>query len=257
MASELGLFGLGAFGQLMVRHLAPYFHIKACDPSQVARRFARRHAIRLVDARECASCPIVVLAVPVATLHGVATGIAGTLRPGTIVLDVASVKVKPAVWLQQELPDYVDIICTHPLFGPQSARDGIAGREIAVCPVRSRRTRRVVQFLEHTLKLRVSLTSPAQHDRDVAVVQGLTHLIAKVINQMGPIPQGHHTMSFDCLMQAVDMVRNDSDELFLAIERDNPFAADVRRTFFRHAADLNRHLETACCVEMMRTRGSP
>jgi len=53
-------------------------------------------------------------------------------------------------------------------------------------------------------------------------------------------------MSFDCLMQAVDMVRNDSDELFLTIERDNPFAADVRRTFFRHAADLNRHLETAC-----------
>jgi len=66
------------------------------------------------------------------------------------------------------------------------------------------------------------------------------------LNQMGPIPQGHHTMSFDCLMQAVDMVRNDSDELFLTIERDNPFAADVRRTFFRHAADLNRHLETAC-----------
>jgi prephenate dehydrogenase len=33
-------------------------------------------------------------------------------------------------------------------------------------------------------------------------------------------------------MQAVDMVRHDSPAVFRAIERDNPFAAEVRERFF-------------------------
>ncbi len=40
------------------------------------------------------------------------------------------------------------------------------------------------------------------------------------------------------------MGRHDSMELFLAIERDNPFAADLRRKFFTKADELRRFLES-------------
>ena len=68
--------------------------------------------------------------------------------------------------------------------------------------------------------------------REAATVQGLTHLIARVLMAMEPLPTRMTTASFDRLMQAVDMVRHDSPAVFRAIERDNPFAAEVRERFF-------------------------
>ena len=242
-APRLGLFGLGAFGRLMVRHLAPYFDIRACDPSPAAKRFARRHNIALADLEEAAACPIVVLAAPVKALRALAHEIAPHVRPRAIVLDVGSVKLGPAQWLEDAMPAHADLVCTHPLFGPQSARTGVYGLEIVVCPVRSRRTRRVTRFLEHALDLKVSTTTPEAHDRALATVQGLTHLIAKVLSGLEPLPREHTTASYDLLMQGVSYVQGDSEELFLAIERDNPFAPDVRRRFFAEIAALRERLE--------------
>ena len=82
--------------------------------------------------------------------------------------------------------------------------------------------------------------TPEDHDREAAVVQGLTHLIARVLLNMEPLPTRMTTASFERLMQAVDMVRHDSPAVFRAIERDNPFAAEVRDRFFA-LADQARH----------------
>lgn len=75
--------------------------------------------------------------------------------------------------------------------------------------------------------------TPEEHDREAATVQGLTHLIARVLLKMEPLPTRMTTASFERLMQAVDMVRHDSPAVFHAIERDNPFAVEVRDQFFR------------------------
>jgi prephenate dehydrogenase len=82
------------------------------------------------------------------------------------------------------------------------------------------------------LALKVFQVSPEDHDREAATVQGLTHLIARLLLAMEPLPTRMTTASFDRLMQAVDMVRHDSPAVFRAIERDNPFAAEVRDRFF-------------------------
>ncbi|WP_204301532.1 hypothetical protein, partial [Stenotrophomonas maltophilia] len=81
-----------------------------------------------------------------------------------------------------------------------SARDGIAGLKIAVCPIRGGRGRRVAAFLRKVLRLDVIMTTPEAHDREAATVQGLTHLIAKVLVQMEPLPTRMTTRSFDLLM---------------------------------------------------------
>lgn len=74
------------------------------------------------------------------------------------------------------------------------------------------------------------------------MVQGLIHLIAKVLVQMEPLPHIMTTRSFELLMQGVEMVRYDSPEVFEAIERMNPFVSAVRRTFFDLAAELDRKM---------------
>ena len=73
---RLGIFGLGAFGQLIVRHLSPYFEILVCDPSPQARRFARHHNLRLTDLETVAKCPYIILATPIRTLFDLSHAIA-------------------------------------------------------------------------------------------------------------------------------------------------------------------------------------
>jgi prephenate dehydrogenase len=144
------------------------------------------------------------------------------------------------------LPPGVEIVATHPLFGPQSAAEGLAGLKIAVCPLRGRSGPRVAAFLRHCLGLTVIVTTAEAHDREAAMVQGLTHLIAKVLVQMEPLPSRMTTRSFDLLLRAVEMVRYDAPEVFEAIERTNPYAASVRRQFFYLAAALDHSLERRC-----------
>lgn len=239
----LGLFGLGAFGRLIVKHLSPYFDIYAHDPSPEAKRYARRHNVTRVDLPTAAACDIVVLATPIRTLKALAEAIAPHVKPYGLVADVGSVKMKPAKWLVDALPSTVSILCTHPLFGPQSARKGIHDLEIVVCPVRIRHVDTIVKFFANTLDLKVSLATPEQHDKALAAVQGLTHLIAKVLSGLEPLPTVHTTRSYDLMMQGVGLVSGDSDELFLSIERDNPFAAEVRKRFFSEIDALRNRLE--------------
>jgi prephenate dehydrogenase len=130
--------------------------------------------------------------------------------------------------LRETLPGDVEIIGTHPLFGPQSGRDGIAGQRIALCAAASPRQRALRRFLRHTLQLTVIETSPEEHDRQVAYVQGLTHIVARAIIAMDLPPLALTTATFDHLLRMVDTVRHDSDQLFRTIVADNPFAAEVK-----------------------------
>lgn len=236
--------GLGAFGRLMLKHLRPHFEIKAYDPAPDAVAYGSEQGIAMVTPQEVAQADIVVLGPPVPKMGEAVAMIRDHLKPGTLVLDVGSVKSNVAKLLDAELPTHVDIVCTHPLFGPQSGKDGIAGLKMVVCPMRGQdRLQKVVDFLRSKLELNVFVLSPEEHDRELATVQGLSHMIAKVLLDMEPLPRNLTTKSYEKIMEGVDMLRYDSMELFLAIERDNPFAVDVRRKFFEKADALRRFLE--------------
>ena len=60
-------------------------------------------------------------------LEPVLKEVAPFIKPGALVVDVASVKVKPTGWMEQHVPAHADIVGLHPLFGPQSGKNGIAG----------------------------------------------------------------------------------------------------------------------------------
>lgn len=238
----IGLVGLGAFGQLIARHLGSHFPIEAHDPAPAAHAAAARLNVTLTTLERVASHPVIVIATPVSRIAGVVEAIAPHIHPGTLVLDVGSVKLAPAGIMRRGLPEHADIVATHPLFGPQSARDGIAGLKIALCPVRGRRHLRLAAFLRRYLRLDVIVTTAERHDREAATVQGLTHLIAKVLTRMEPLPIRMTTRSFDLLLAAVEMVRFDAPEIFEAIEGENPYSADIRRRFFELASELESEL---------------
>lgn len=251
-ASTIGVIGFGAFGQLIARHLRPYFRLSAHDPAPGLQPVAESLGVALTSLEAAARCPVVVLAAPVGRLPEIVDAIAPHIRPGSLVLDVGSVKSGPAETMRRGLPEHAEIVATHPLFGPQSARNGIAGLKIAVCPLRGRRGFRLAAFLRQRLRLNVVMTTPEDHDREAATVQGLTHLIAKVLVQMEPLPKRMTTRSFDLLVEAVNMVRHDAPEVFEAIERANPYSPGVRKRFFELASALNAELDDGAARAAVR-----
>jgi prephenate dehydrogenase len=236
---NVGLIGLGAFGRLIAAHLGAHVPILGYDPAATGEI----KGVTLRPLAEVAACDAVILATPVPQLSTVIAAINPHLRSGALVLDVGSVKVIPARIMLAELPPYVDIVGTHPMFGPQSARGGVKGLKIVLCPIRGGHARPIAAYLRKTFALDVIIATPEAHDRDAAMVQGLTHLIAKVLVEMEPLPRHMTTASFDLIFRAIEMVRYDAPEVFYAIERMNPYAPDVRRRFFALAAELAESLE--------------
>ncbi len=242
--TSLGIVGFGAFGQLAARHLRPYFDITAYDPCPNVAVAASQLGVRLSCLHMVAQADVVLIAAPVSSFEKVVGEIATACKPGALIVDVGSVKVAPSEIMRRLLPDDVDIVASHPLFGPQSAATGIAGLKIAICPIQGHRHVRLAAFLRKALGLTVIQTTPEDHDQEAAIVQGLTHLIAKVLLRMGPLPTDMTTKSFDLLSEAISMVQHDAPEVFEAIERANPYAEAVRHRFFDLAARLSVELDT-------------
>ncbi|MBX5242861.1 prephenate dehydrogenase [Rhizobium sp. NLR22b] len=253
MAKSLGLIGCGAFGSFMLHHIAPFFQVRIYDRFRDLGPIGQSYKVEVGTLAQVAAAEIVVLAVPVQELGALTLEIAPYLRPGTLVLDVASVKLKPTEILAGNLPTSIDIVSTHPLFGPQSGKQGIAGLNVVICPIRGERAGCVARFLKEMLQLKIIETTPERHDREIAYVQGLTHLIAKILVDIELTDIQQTTRTYDLLMQSVEMVRYDSEELFQAIESINPFVSEAKKRFFDSArrleSRLSRHAAAAPAME--------
>lgn len=234
----VGLIGLGAFGRLAATHLAPHLDLVAHDPAATAVE-----GVTLASLTEAAARPVVILAVPVQSMAEVCREIAPFIQPGALVMDVASVKLEPMAAMREALPAGTRILGTHPLFGPQSAADGLEGQSIVLCPEPGVDPTCVANFLRDDLRLDVHVSDADTHDRTMASVQALTHLVSKVITDLDLPAAPYTTRSYELLKQAADLVAGDSDALFRAIERHNPHAADLRARFFRTARALDERLE--------------
>jgi prephenate dehydrogenase len=241
--NSLGLIGFGQFGQLAAGVLKDRFDVRVSDPAPDAAARARALGVGFGSLEAAAACEIVVVAAPVAAMREVFAAIAPHLRPGALVIDVGSVKALPARWMAELLPPHVDIVATHPLFGPQSvARDGLAGGRFVVCPVRGDRHACVADF-GRALGLDVTVTTPEEHDQNMAYVQALTHLIGRALVNLKIPDERLATPSYQHLLDLCGLIGADSFELFAAIQMQNPYAPDVVRAFVEQSRSLLDQVE--------------
>jgi prephenate dehydrogenase len=239
---SLGLIGVGAFGAFAATHLTKHLDLVLCDVSIDIEPFAKTLSARSGDLSMAAACDIVVLAVPIQKLAAILADISPHLKPTTVVIDVASVKMKPLQWMADHLPPHIGYVGTHPLFGPQSGKDGIEGLNIAICEGRGGHASCVAHFCRETLGLKVFEVSAEDHDREAASVQGLTHMLAKIVVALDLPTMRFPTKTYELMQQMIEMVRYDSEALFRAIERENPFVEDTKKAFFKAARQLEEQL---------------
>ena len=243
MRSVIGIIGLGRFGRLMARYLADDFGVRAYDPS-VAAAEMRSAGADPGALESVASAAVVILAVPISALQEVLARVVPHLAPGCLLIDVCSVKELPLRWMLRAVPESVELIGTHPMFGPDSAAESLQGRKIVLCPARVAPTRlaRVRDYLG-SRGLQVIETTAEEHDRQIAVSLALTHLIGRALGRMGARPQEIDTEGYKRLLRILEVVEHDTWQLFEDMNRFNPHAAGVRQRFIKALAEIETKLE--------------
>ena len=237
----LGIIGFGAFSHLMVQHLKPYFDISVSSRRDIKKE-AAEYDIKQTSVEEVAASDVVIIGVVAEYFESILKQIKNHLKPGALVLDVASVKVLTARLMEKHLPKDVEILATHPLFGPQSARNGMEGSKIVLCPIRTKRLTEVKKFLQNDLKLEVLIRTPEEHDQKMAYVLSLTHFIGRAICELD-VPFTHlNTQTYKHLLCIKQLIGKDSVKLFNSIQNDNPYARKVRKEFFSELTKLENGL---------------
>jgi cyclohexadieny/prephenate dehydrogenase len=129
---------------------------------------------------------LVIVSVPVGASESVAKEIAASLKPGAIVTDVGSTKASVIAQMQPHMPPNVHFIPGHPLAGteksgPDAGFPGLfEGRWCIFTPVPGTdgtALQKLRRFWE-TLGSRVDEMDPEHHDKVLAIVSHLPHIIA-------------------------------------------------------------------------------
>jgi prephenate dehydrogenase len=239
---KIGIVGFGNFSKLMVQHLHPYADIVVSSRQLVSDQAS--WPCSFGSTSEVLAQEIIVPSVPAQLLEEYFVSNFDLVRPDSLVIDVCSVKVKPVDVLQRVLPPSVQIIATHPLFGPASAKNGLEAQKIMVAPTRVREEvyRQVKNFFSDTLKLTLIECTPEEHDQSMAYVLGLSHYIGRVVQHMNIPETNLTTLAYANLLDMKRVQGSDSWELFQSIMLENPYAQKVHDDFQAASTKLDKDL---------------
>jgi prephenate dehydrogenase len=141
-----------------------------------------------------ASADLVVVSIPVDQISDVILKAASRCRPGTVFTDVGSTKGNIVAAVAGKLPQGVDYVPAHPLAGSEktgvenAVPDLFAQRLTVVTPLSDCNPQAVERVSEfwRSLGSRISLMTPDDHDRAVAVTSHLPHLVAATTARVTP-----------------------------------------------------------------------
>jgi prephenate dehydrogenase len=240
---RIGIYGLGRFGSFFAGLLAGKAEVRAYsrNPQRAAPA-----GVRGVSEGELLAMPAVCLCVDIGAMPEVLARIAPRLAPGTLVLDTCSVKELPVRWMRELLPPAVDILATHPIFGPDSGAHGVQGLPMILWPARIAEPRyREWEGFFASFGLTVHRLPPDEHDRQAAFTQGLTHYLGRVLAELHLEPSAIGSLGYRRLLGIVEQTCNDTWRLFLDLQRFNPHTPEMRRALDRALEALKAKLDTA------------
>lgn len=187
------------------------------------------HNITKVTEEEACAADVLIICVAISALENVLKHISPLLGKNTLVMDTCSVKVHPANTMLETLPETVEILATHPMFGPDSGKNGLTGLPLVYCPLRiSEKTNTTWKNNFRRMGLKLVEMSPAQHDREAAYTQGVTHFIGRILGQLNLEPSQIATMGYQKLTDIVSQTCNDPWQLFVDLQQYNPYTVEMR-----------------------------
>ena len=193
---------------------------------------------------------------------------------GPLIVDVLSVKEHARNIMLQHLPPECDILCTHPMFGPDSGKDSWRNLNFVYertrinqvvlddndtlvddrgqvhsihedCEAHVEGMDRMERFLSiweeegcHMVPL-----SCRDHDAYAANSQFLTHLIGRVLGSQGLSPTPIDTAGFQSVLKLVDTTTADSFDLFYGLYKYNQNSFETIKKLQTAMEDVVQNLQ--------------
>lgn len=266
---RLGILGFGTFGQFIAKKLALDFEV-----------FVTNRGDRSANATECGvswcesldilldqNVEILVIATSVLSFETVVRNLSRCLaqREGTdaaasrmLVVDVLSVNVHAKTTMLSLLPDSCDILCSHPMFGPESGKHSWHGLPFVFERVRLNDARRCEEFLKwwDAQGCRMVDMTCELHDEIAAGSQFVTHLMGRVLARLGLQTTPINTKGFESLLQLVDNTCKDSFDLFFALYKCNPNSEKQLQAIEESIKDVSAELRSSMAKTKPDVAGS-
>lgn len=239
--NELSIIGFGEFGKFFAEHLCKKTKVYVSDICEISTDLISSN-MEITSIDEALKKEIIILAIPMRNLKDFLIRYGLEFNINSTVLDVCSLKIYPIDLMKKYLPSSCEIIGTHPLFGPKSGKNGIKNLNMVLCNVNSNNFDLFFDLFK-SLELNVFEVTADYHDKQMALSQALTHFIGRSIDDMDLPKIDLRTKTFDDLMSIVDIISNDSVELFEDMQKLNPYSKLYRDNFISSVSKLDFDLK--------------
>lgn len=211
--------------------------------------------------KEIKSSDVVMISVPINITEKTIEEIAPKMHAGSLLMDITSIKKGPIEAMIKHAPPNVEILGSHPMFGP-SIPD-IRGQIVIFTPIEGRCTKwfPVIRNLYENNGAHIEIMDSVAHDKMMAVVQGLTHFayisIGAVFRELEfDVATSRRFMSpmYDIMLDLVGRILGQNPYLYAMIQM-NPEVAKVHRAYIEQCdllADIVKKKDVEGFVGLMK-----
>ncbi len=213
----VSIIGYGRFGKTLHRLLGNDFEIN------IFHRDQKNIAVIYKS-------DIIFYCVPISAFAAVIKKHRSYIRKHNVLIDVLSVKMYP----KQVFDKFIkykrqNILLTHPMFGPDSSKQGFEGLPIMIDQYRAQDEE--YQFWKSYFSqkgLRVIEMKAAEHDKLAANSQGVTHFVGRLLEEFHFTSTPIDTKGAEKLHEVMDQTCNDTWELFMNLQNYNSYTKRMR-----------------------------
>jgi chorismate mutase/prephenate dehydrogenase len=155
-----GTAGMGAFLSRVFSSAGYAVETMGLDAGRKAEEVAAGH-------------DVVILSVPIHDTVEMAKKIGPHVRPGACLMDITSVKRAPLAAMLDSAPESVDVVGTHPMFGPHGI--DFDRQKVVLCRGRGEAAFTRVKKLFEAFGAETIEASADEHDAQMALIQVLVH----------------------------------------------------------------------------------
>jgi prephenate dehydratase/prephenate dehydrogenase len=245
---KIGVIGFGKFGQFLAKTFSrrhDVFAVDKDDMSTVAKELdCEFFPLYDLSGFKKANCDVIVFAVSIISFEDVIRAIPKDILKGKLVVDVLSVKTHAKQAMLSHLPEECDIMCTHPMFGPESGKFGWHSLPFLYDSVRVNDVDRSNRFLEIWEQERCKMIQMTceLHDEFAANSQFITHLIGRILWQQNLTPTPIDTKGFQTVLNLVENTCKDSFDLFFGLYFYNKYAVKQLQNIREALSRVERQL---------------
>ena len=246
---RVGIIGFGTFGQFLAgrwrRRGHAIFAQSRSDYSAIADKLGVTY-VKTAEELIAHQLDVLVISVSIISFEKVVRSLPKALLKNVLVVDVLSVKQYAKQAMLSLLPKSCDILCTHPMFGPDSGKSSWHGLPCTFEHVRVTDHHRAARFVslfedEGCKMVRMSCE---EHDALAAGSQFVTHLTGRLLAKLDLKASPIATAGFKALLKLVDNTCSDSFDLFYALYAHNPNSSEQLQQFADALTDVRRDLTT-------------